>query len=261
MQIPFKKKDNPKNAADLSDVINTCPACGRQSGGEVCMHCGESLYPERITFVKILKDVPDVFFDVDKGLFYTMRTFFTHPGREIKRYFSGDRNKHYKPLKYILLIGGLTTFIYAKFIITDGATESAFEKFGTQWNSLILLIQLPLIACMTWLLFKKRSYTYGEHLVANAYIIAQVSIFNIALFPIYYLLNGTSNIIWPQLLYIVLILFYYCFAFYDWFYDKKGKQGLILSFVFVFVLLLFVLIFTFVIQAVLFYFFLKLGWA
>lgn len=249
-----------KSIENGSKII-LCPACGLESGGELCMHCGENLVPKRVTVATLLHAIPDVFFDIDHGLFYTMRSFLTRPGKEIRSYFAGNRKKHYKPLKFVLFIGGFATLIYSRFVFTNGSPQSKFESFGITWNSLILMIQFPIIAFFTWLLYKKQQYTFGEHLVANAYLIGEVLLFYIALFPLYYWLDGSSSIIIAQLLYPIFILLYYSFAFYDWFYNRKGSAGLLLSFVLVLLLMIFIAIFTYFIQAILYYSFIKLGWA
>ena len=252
----------PDKVAEGNNHLNTaaCPACGQQSGGVICMHCGEDLYPKRITVMRLLHSIPDVFFDVEHGLFYSARTFITRPGTEIRQYFAGDRARHYKPLKFILFIGGLYTFLFIKFKINDGGKQSAFEDFELQWNSAILLLQFPLIALTTYLLFHKRKYTYGEHLVANAFIIAEASLFNIILFPLYYLLNGTSGVSFLQGIYLLFILCYYAFSFYDWFYHRRSTRGLIISIVFTIILFIMVLIFTIIVEAALYYLLSRLGW-
>jgi hypothetical protein len=260
MKIKFFSKKVEDANKDLTITITACPACKRESGGEICMHCGENLYPKRITVMRLLQSIPDVFFDVESGLFYTARTFITRPGREIRQYFAGDRSRHYKPLKFILFIGGLYTFLFVKFKINDGGKASAFEDFGLQWNSAILLLQFPLIALTTWLLFHKRKYTYGEHLVANAFIIAEASLFNIIFFPLYYSFNGTKGITWLQVAYLLFILFYYSFSFYDWLYSRKTKRGLVISIVFTIILFITIEILTLFIEAGLYYVLSLLGW-
>lgn len=261
MKIKFFQKKTEEATKDLTIIITGCPACKKESGGEVCMHCGENLYPKRITFASLLHSIPDVFFDIESGLFYTARTFLTKPGTEIRQYFAGDRARHYKPLKFILFIGGLYTFLFIKFDINNGTKQGAFQEFGQQWNSVILLFQFPLIALTTWLLYRKRKYTYGEHLVANAFIIAEASLFNILLFPLYYFFNGTKGVDVLQVAYLLFILSYYPFSFYDWFYDRKTKRGLVISIVFVLILFIMIIIFTIIIQVLLFYIFTRLGWA
>ena len=250
-----------EKSIDNGSKITPCPACGLKSGGELCMHCGESLVPKRITVATLLHAIPDVFFDLDHGLFYTMRSFLTRPGKQIRSYFAGNRKRHYKPIKFVLFIGGFATLIYSRFVFTNGRPQSNFESFGITWNSLILMIQFPIIAFFTWLLYRKQQYTFGEHLVSNAYLSGEVLLFYIALFPLYYLLDGSSSIIIAQLLYPMFILLYYSFAFYDWFYIRKGSAGILFSFVLVLLLMIFIAILTYFIQAILYYSFIKLGWA
>lgn len=242
-------------------INKTCPACKNESGGKICKYCGEDLQPKRITLLKMLKDIPDVFFDLEHGLFYTILTFLKRPGQEIKEYFAGDRKKHYKPLKFVLFIGGFTTFIYSHFKFTDGKYQTSFEEFGTTWNSMFLLLQFPMIAFTTWLLFKSRKYTFGEHLVANAFLIGEVSLFNIALFPAYYMLDGSAAFAYAQYVYLLAIFAYYTYSFYDWFYERKGTGGLITSFAIVFGLVFVIFLITYVLQVLLFYAFTMLGWA
>ncbi len=237
-----------------------CPSCNNISEGLVCKHCGENLWPKRITFFSILKDIPDVFFDVDRGLFYTIRTFLLRPGKEIRKYFAGDRIRHYKPLKFVLFIGGFAAFLYAKFQFNNGEPQPVILQFGNNWTSLIMLVQFPILALFTWLIFHKRKYTYGEHLIGNAYIIGEVLLFKIALFPMFYYFNGSPSFDYAEGLYLLSIIFYYSFAYYDWFYQRKGSEGLIVSIVFVFLLFIVIQVFTYLLQVILYYSFLKLGW-
>lgn len=202
-----------------------CPHCQEPGKGQVCSECGEDLHPKRITFFRILKDIPDVFFDLEFGLLYTLRTFITRPGREIREYFAGDRQKHYKPLKFILFMGGLVTLLMVTFNITDGREMTPMEEFSWQWNSAILIFQFPIISILTWLIFKKRKYTFGEHLMANAFLIGEVITFYIIFFPALYYFNKTIGVTVIQFLYSFWILGYYTYAFYDWFYHKKTAAG------------------------------------
>lgn len=121
------------------------------------MHCGETLIPKRITVATLLHAIPDVFLYINHGLFYTMHNFLTRPEKEIRSYFAGNRKKHYKPLKFVLFIGGFATLIYFRFVFTNGRPQSDFDSFGNNWNSLLLLIQFPIIAFITWLLYKKNN--------------------------------------------------------------------------------------------------------
>ncbi|MBL0054808.1 MAG: DUF3667 domain-containing protein [Chitinophagaceae bacterium] len=246
-----------------------CPACSKPGSGEFCTHCSEVMSPQRLSISHIIKSIPDVFFDLDQGLFYTIKTMFTRPGETIRRYFDGERQKHYKPLKFVLFIGGLYAFLFISFDI-HGSSSGVYEnllkdtaegqlrgklldQFTAKWTSVIMLIQFPLIALFTWMAFRKKRYYYGEHFAANAFIIGEVSLYQVLLFPVYYLLNGTAWVDTIGGLYSLWILFYYTYAFYDWIYHRKTVAGFLISFFLVLGLFLLVSLVTFFISPILFY--------
>ncbi len=242
----------------ITETTPLCPACKIPGTGKLCAACGETLYHKRITLTQLLKHIPDVF-DLDHGLIYTIRSFLTRPGKEIHEYFAGDRSKHYKPLKFILFIGGIVTLLMINFKIGNGSEPTAFEKFETQWNSAILIFQFPVIALCTWLIFRKRKYNYGEHLVANAFLIGEVIMFHIVFFPVYLLLNNSIGINIIYFFYLLWILSYYTYAFYDWFYNKQTAVGFFKSMgitIFIFIVTLIVSI---PLEIMLYYITVKMG--
>ena len=256
---------------NTSSQINgsICPSCGQTGTGEHCTHCSEVMNPRRITMISVFKSIPDVFFDVEHGLFYTIKSFFKQPGETIRRYFNGDRQRHYKPLKFVLFIGGLYAFLFISFGIhgnsygmyegifkntaTGKLTGKNIDQFVTQWTSVIVLMQFPVIAMITWLVFKKRKYYFGEHLVANAYFITEAVLYKIIFFPVYYLANGTKWIGILDLFYTLWIFFYYSYAFYDWFYFRKTTRGLVISIALIIFLFLLIQLFTLFLGPVLYY--------
>lgn len=246
-----------------------CPGCDQKSNGEFCMHCGEIIKHQRLSLRTLINSVPDVFFDVESGLFYSILNLLKRPGTVVRRYFAGDRSRNYKPLKFVLFIGGLWALLYFRFHIqgdsssfyeqifndakTGRNTGKNLDEFNDQYTSLFLLLQFPIIAFMTWIVFHKRKYFYGEHLVANAYFIAEVSLYKIVLFPLYYLLNGTHWINTLDLFYSLWILCYYSYAFYDWLYYRKTIRGFFISVAMVVCLILLILIITIIMVPVVYY--------
>ena len=94
-----------------------CACCGQKSTGEFCMHCGESTSHPRLSLRVLIKSIPDVFFDIEYGLLYSIINLLKRPGDAVRRYFEGDRMRNYKPLKFILFIGGLYALLYIRFNI------------------------------------------------------------------------------------------------------------------------------------------------
>ncbi len=247
---------------------NICPACSKPGTGGHCTYCSEVMLPERITLKHIFHSIPDVFFDVEHGLFYSIKTFIKHPGETIRRYYKGDRQRHYKPLKFVLFLGGLYAFLFISFGIhsnSSGYYEELYNNssagkiyghnidlFSQQWDSLLRMIQFPLIALITWALFRKLKYNYGEHFVANAYFIGEVSLYQIILFPVYYLVNGSKWIDILNYLSLLWILFYYVYAFYDWLYHRKTTKGLTICILLVVCLFILIQYITFLLSPVLY---------
>lgn len=245
-----------------------CPSCHKPGSGTFCTHCSEVMDPRRITMKSMVTSVPDVFFDVEHGLFFTIKTMIMKPGETIRRYFNGDRQKHYKPLKFILFIGGLMAFLFVSFNIHANYTggdvfrtsiytnakinERLLVQFTIQWTSVIMLIQFPLIALASWLVFRKPKYFFGEHLTANAYFIGEVLIYHILLFPVYYLANGTQWITVLYNFYSLWIVAYYTYAFYDWIYSGKTTGGFFKSLLFVICTFIFISLLTVDISEVLY---------
>lgn len=246
-----------------------CACCGKNGTGTYCMHCGETMVQQRLSLSALLKSIPDVFFDVESGLFYSIIHLFKHPGDTIRRYFAGDRKRSYKPLKFILFLGALYAFLYINFDIhgnsgtlyqgllkdaeTGRDTGKKMDLFSDQYTSVLLLFQFPIIAFFTWMVFHKRKYFYGEHLVANAFLIAEVSLYKIILFPLYYLLNGTAWINTLDGLYSLWILAYYTWAYYDWLYFRKTTGGFLVSLIMVIGLMILIAIVTFFLVPILYY--------
>ncbi len=231
-----------------------CPACRKISQGDFCMHCGEKLVQDRITFKRFIRGIPFIFFNFDHKFFRTVYFLAKCPGAMVRNYFSGDRHRYYKPISFFMFIGGLIALLYLSFHI-GGTNDKVYEEllddkelgkkldiFANQFIVGTLFIQFPIVAFFTWLFFRKRKYTYGEHMVANAFFIGEVSLYWIILFPVFLVLNKSKNIDLLYTSYSVVIVIYYAYAFFDWFYEKRTWKGFFISLIFVIILYLFIMI-------------------
>lgn len=235
----------------------TCPACGKLSAGNFCMHCGEPLHPKRFTFWSVVKSVPEVFFHVGESSFYTIFALLKYPGKMVREYFAGNRRRHYKPINFFLFIAGLVVLLFLSFhihgtddtrvytsIFDDKEMGKKLDAFSDKSLSAILIFQFPILAFFTWLFFRGRKYYYGEHLVANAYFIGEVSLAKILLFPAYLFFNGTATIEYLDDIYACLVVVYYTYAFYDWLFYRKTWKGFFISLAFVVVVYIIVMLIT-----------------
>ena len=164
----------------------------------------------------------------------------------VREYFVGNRRRHYKPINFFLFTAGLVVLLFLSFhihgtenssvytsIMEDKELGKKLDAFNDKSLSLILFFQFPIVALFTWLFFRSRKYYFGEHLVANAYFIGEVSLAKILLFPAYLIFNGTDTIETLDDIYAGLVVVYYVYAFYDWLYFRKTWKGFFFIFFFV----------------------------
>lgn len=247
--------------------VKECPACGKMSTGAYCMHCGEKLEHERVTLKRFLLTIPEIILHVGFNIFDTIYELIVRPGKMVKSYFAGNRKKHYKPINFFLFISGLVTVLYIgnhisgpnpkiyEGLMNDKALAEQLDKINTEYLTGILMLQFPIVAFFTWIFFKSRKHFLGEHLVANAYFIGEVSLIRIILFPIYYFNNKTPLVDTLDLIYAGLVVCYYTYAFYDWLYDRKTWKGFFIIVVFVILLYLVVQILSLILIIPLLYLF------
>ncbi len=238
------------------NIQHRCPACGKMSPGYYCMHCGEKLQHDRITFKHFAKGAPLVFFNFGKAFFDTVFALVKRPGHFVKKYFAGDRARYYKPISFFMFIGGIVLLLFLSFHISapdnkifeewldDKDLGRNLDEFNSQYLTGILFVQFPIIAFFTWMFFRKREHYFGEHLVANAFFIGEVNICKILLFPIYLIVNHTDTVNILDDVYAFMVVCYYTYAFYDWLYNRKTWKGFFITLIFVIVLYFFIMILT-----------------
>jgi hypothetical protein len=145
--------------------------------------------------------------NVEKGLFFTIRELTIRPGKVITDYLSGATVRYYNPLRYIVVLAGLSafasTFIDFVSIIESSsqgwqsslsleakALQAKIIKWTLNYLSIFYLAMLPLNSLASYLVFRKRQYVYAEHLVANAFIYGHLALFSLIILPLYQLNAG-----------------------------------------------------------------------
>jgi len=175
----------------------TCKNCKNIFKGNYCNICGQDAHTGKINAHFLSHEVQHGLLHVDKGILYTIKELFTRPGYSIREFIEGKRVRHFKPLSFLLVAAGLYAFIY-HFLNTgilinvktaDSKANNAIEILN-DWikthYALATLIQLPLIAYVSYLIFKKYGDNYAEQLVINTYLSGQRIIVRLALLPLFY---------------------------------------------------------------------------
>lgn len=176
--------------------MNTvCKNCNHAFESQFCGQCGQDAHTHQINAHFLWHDIQHGFFHFDKGILFTLKELFTRPGFSIKDYLNGKRVKHFKPLSLVIILAGVWGIMYHYMPVTmqDQTNEKAIEGVRiTQWlrdhYTIAELINLPFYALASYLVFK--TYNYSEHLVINAFLMAQKTVIGFILLPILYFLKN-----------------------------------------------------------------------
>lgn len=187
----------PFNAASHHSAAIACLNCHRQLLGPFCHHCGQSAHtPSRITLTHLLHEVPHVIWHVDHGIFYNLRELLTRPGLSIQRYMAGERKKFFNPLSMLILVGGVSAFLFAKLHIVPFNTDQPglsrrvlqtqhwMMEFIQRYQGWLSILFLPIEAAVaTPLLRRATGYTWAEQLVAAALMSGAIAALNLVFIP------------------------------------------------------------------------------
>ena len=208
-----------------------CPSCAKVGEGEFCLHCGEEMKPERITFRYVLTQFFEMFVGFESNrLLHTFRDLAVRPGKTIRRYLAGERKAYYNPVDYALLTGGLVivwSLLISEGVLADLQRRNAadpgmsalakkiYEDPSAFLNS-VFLLQFPIAGALTWIRSMKGSHNYGEHLYANAYIIGELFAFQLLFNTFYYLFDPGPLLLALAQAYMFAAFLYYVVAYSQW---------------------------------------------
>ena len=175
----------------LSNTV--CKNCSQRFEGAFCNNCGQDARVRRIDSTYIFGELTSNLFQLNRGLFYTIKEVSVRPGNSIKEFLEGKRKQYVKPLSYLLLTSalyvltthflGLNTFFqdftegFTSGVTNEGNAVAAGILNILTWltnnHTYTVLLTLPLFSAASYLAFKKSRYNYFEHVVLNMYITGQ----------------------------------------------------------------------------------------
>ncbi|HOP44129.1 MAG: DUF3667 domain-containing protein [Flavobacteriales bacterium] len=173
-----------------------CLNCDGPLNGPYCPDCGQKRDLPDFTWHFLLQELPASLFQVDRGIWYTIRQLFTRPGHAIRDYLAGKRVRYFRPISLLVLSAGLYGFLGLFLdmelpgLKMDDAQMKVIEVINRHY-ALVELVLLPFIAFGTWLFFRRSGYNFVEHLVLNAFLGAQRVIVTLALLPAMFAMNGS----------------------------------------------------------------------
>ncbi len=185
-----------------------CPNCEAIIEHQYCGQCGQVKRLGKFTIGSILMSFVESIFNFEKGALHTIVNLTYRPAEVVRHYLSGATVKYYTPLKFVFITATLNTLIMLSSGIYDetmipqmqhqmegkeaavAAKLQNYQNFTRDYMSLLSIMQLPIIALTSLIFLRKPKFNYAEHLIYNAYAMAQTNIYQTLIFIILWLMPG-----------------------------------------------------------------------
>jgi hypothetical protein len=186
-----------------------------------CDQCGTSIQVKRIDKTFILDEIKQIF-NLEKGILFTILELTINPGKTVREFLEGDRNRLVKPIFFILTLSIVYTLINEwfnsdNFIIKDPRLS------GLNWiSSNIGYLNLILSIFLTnWskLFFQKSRFNILEIFVFFCYVTGMTMLILTMLTLIQTSLNLSQN--FSNLFGLLITSFYFTWSMVQFFSGKK----------------------------------------
>ncbi len=215
---------------------NICKNCNSVNINNFCSDCGQKIYKKRFTINSFLMFLSDAL-DIEKGFFYTIKILFIKPEKVINDYLKGITKPYFNPLKYLLVIGGIYTFLVLWFKVFDNNFDymesqnnnEELYQFQTQWfnfykkiMNFIPILIIPFVSIATKWFYKSKKLFYGEHLIINSFLFVQILLITTLLIPAVLIFSPTLMYYFP-----IITISYSCYFFYNVFQNSLIRSILL----------------------------------
>lgn len=202
-------------------MVNTCKNCGQETKGNFCSNCGQSTHTHRVNLHHLVHEFLHGILHIDKGIFFTIKELTIRPGQTLRNYLGGKRVNYFKPFGYIFMIATVYTLImhfvdipiinadsvlevihssqdpqeieHRETVVEMNDTLHFFYSWVNERYAISALLLLPLFAFISFFVFRRAKYNYGEHLVINSYIVGQSTLLLIIGIPFIYYMPSLST--------------------------------------------------------------------
>ncbi len=195
-----------------------CQNCDHQISENYCSHCGNPAKIKRINSHYISHELFHLF-HIEKGFLYNVRELFLRPANSIKEFILVNRNKHMKPIGFLVFCGIIYGFIHSYYkpeipLNTDesyfkGSTVEAIQHWQEKHFAYTYIIRSFFIAFWVKLFFKKYNYNFFEIMTLMCFVFGQGMLIVGMLLPFHSLLHQTANnilLISTTVLYPVIVV-------------------------------------------------------
>lgn len=218
----------------------TCKNCKNTFEGTFCPNCSQKADTHRFTIKHFAHEFFHAFTHADKGIFFLIKELFIRPGTVAREFNAGKRKKYFNPITYLLLVMALQIYLtqktginiayleqvqqhaQAEMIGADDEYEKnvelmkAVEQQILEHSKIINFLFLPILAFLTWMLFRRAGSNYAEVLVLDVLYLAQILLLYIILCLIPFLIYPQSVLL-SMNIYTVASLVYMVIALKQFF--------------------------------------------
>jgi len=211
---------------------HTCKNCGSSSIDKYCMECGQKVTKERYTLKRFFAIILDAF-NVHRGIIYSFKELFLHPGKVIHDYLNGRTKPYFNPLNYLIIAAGIYAFFVLWLDIFDSSIDATNNFFLSEeasnneevlemqkrflesfkgYINFIPLLMIPFASIMTKWLFRRKKLFYGEHLIINSFLFAQGFLMTLVFIPVFIFIPAIKLLFGVLLALILIVYLGYAFS-------------------------------------------------
>jgi len=184
-----------------------CINCNSNLVGPYCHHCGEKIVNDNdLNLRMLIEQVVDVFTHVDSKLIATFKSLLVHPGLLSTSYVQGLRKPFMKPFQIFVLTNVLFFFLLSdvdvfrkpsswwfelksdmgldiqqivsntaeKYHLTKQEVALAYDLKSKTMAKALVVIFIPFLGLIFSILFIKRNYQLGKHIVFSTHLFSFV---------------------------------------------------------------------------------------
>lgn len=219
--------------------VKICKNCGTELSGIYCSNCGQRYMDGRFTLKESFLAIVNQVFNLERGIFFTIKEMTIRPGITIKRYLSKATIQYMHPFRFALVlatISALLTILSGTFemgVIQMGgvkaevgsaedieATKRIIETIK-KYLTLIMLSSIPINALFSRLIYFKKKYHFAEHLILNSYAYGVQMALGLPFFLLFLLPNGV-------IIHSIISFFLY-YGTFIWVYSRFFEEKIIVS--------------------------------
>lgn len=246
-------KFNLENRTNLP--ATTCVNCTQNYQGFFCPRCGQKSLEGRFTFKESIGWIFDKIFNLERGIFFTIKDLIFRPGLMLSSYLGRATVRYVHPFRFVFLmatISAIATILSGAFEseelmkgvkgyiegFNDGNREKnlafedvlAFFETVKKYFAFLLILNIPIISIASYIVFKKFKKNFTEHLIINCYAYGLYLVLSLPFFILILLNNGIIlNQIANTFLYFIIYVYIFSKLFCINFF--KGMLRVLLAFI------------------------------